>query len=71
MTQHARDEARFDMVTYHKALIANRVEVAIGIEKKYGLFGHTPQVVSVGLQAASEGRDVADAIEDHLDESSE
>jgi hypothetical protein len=65
----SRDQARFDLVTYHKSLIAGRTDDADAIEKKYDLHGYPPRVVSVGLQAASEGRDPFEAIDDHLDAS--
>jgi hypothetical protein len=67
MTAPTRDEARADFVTYGKALVANRVEQAVYIERKYDLYGYPPQVVSIGLQAAAEGRDHMEAVDEYLE----
>lgn len=57
------DEARDDLIAYHRALITNRTEIAVRIEQKYDFFGLSPQLVSLGLQAVTEGRDPWAAIE--------
>lgn len=62
------DEARADTVRYMKALIANRTNEALQIERKYGLAGYPPEVVSVGLQAATEGRDHLAAVDEYLED---
>lgn len=63
-----RDEAREDTARYHKALIANRCDEALLIERKYQLVGHPPLLVAIGLHAASEGRDVLEAIDQYLED---
>lgn len=67
MTAPTRDEAREDAAAYAKALIANRTAQAIAIEQKYDVFGYPPQIVSIALQAASEGRDHLAAIDEYLE----
>jgi hypothetical protein len=67
MTTPTRDEAREDMTAYVKALIANRTECAVHIERKYGLYGHTPQVVSIALSAAAKGDDYMQAVDEYLE----
>lgn len=62
-----RDEARADLIQYHRALITNRTSYALQIEQKYLLDGYPPQIVSIGLQAASEGRDHLAAIDEYLE----
>jgi hypothetical protein len=67
MSAHAIDDARADLVHYAKALVANRIEEAIAIEKKYDLHGLPPELVSVGLHAAAEGRDALAAVDEHME----
>lgn len=62
-----RDEAKDDMVQYHRALIHGLTSKAIAIEHKHGFFGLPPMLVSIGLQALSEGRDPWAAIEQPLE----
>lgn len=64
-----RDEAKQDMVDYHRALIHGLTSRAIAIEHKHGFFGLPPMHVSIGLQALSEGRDPWEAIEQPLEKS--
>jgi hypothetical protein len=63
-----RDEAREDTARYHKALIAHRTDEALRIERKYQLDGHPPLLVAIGLHAASEGRNVFEAIDEYLED---
>jgi hypothetical protein len=63
----AQDQARSDLIDYHRALITNRWERALQIEVTYGLDGLPPQMVSIGLQAATQGLDPLEAVEDHLE----
>jgi hypothetical protein len=65
----ARDEAREALHRYHKALVANRTDEAARIEQRYGLFGLPPMLVSLGLEAASQGLDPWDAIESPMEKS--
>lgn len=67
MSCPAPDQVRFDLVTYHKSLIAGRPQQAALIEQKYGLTGHPPKAVSLALEAASRGYDPLDAADDHLE----
>lgn len=69
MTTPARDQARFDLVAYHRALITNRLQAAVAIEKKYELYGLPPELVSIGLEAVSRGLDPFDAIEKPMERS--
>lgn len=51
-------EIAADAVAYTRHLIANRIDACIAIEKKYGLFGLSPQQVSeqlVEMSKPSEG----------------
>ena len=62
-----RDQARADMVAYAKALAAGRHQQALQIEQRYELDGYPPEIVSVGLRAAVDGRDHQAAVEDYLE----
>ena len=61
----SRSEIRHDLVEYHRALITNRLHIAAAIEKKYLLHGRPPQLVSIGLEAAADGRDYLALVEEH------
>lgn len=65
----SQDQARADLVAYHKAVIAGRTAQALAIEQRYDLAGYPPRVVSIGLAAAAEGRDHHAAIDEHLEPS--
>jgi hypothetical protein len=49
-------------------LSGNHVQ-ALAIERRHGLDGYPPDLVSVGLKAAAEGRDALEAVEAHIEES--
>lgn len=51
---------------YHAAMIAGNTDACIRIEQQFGLFGYPPEMVSVGLKAVDEGRDVDAAIEAYV-----
>lgn len=69
MTTPERDQARFDLVAYHRCLITNRTAQALAIERRYGLEGLPPQLVSIGLEAVSNGLCPWDAIEQPMEKS--
>jgi len=52
---------------YAAAMIAGRDAECIAIEKRYDLFGYPPDLVSIGLNAVTEGRDALEAVEAYLD----
>ncbi|MNL77577.1 hypothetical protein D3C87_2037940 [compost metagenome] len=47
-------------------MIDGNYAVMSRIEQEHGLYGYPPEIVSVGLHAAAEGRDVAAAVDAHL-----
>ena len=59
-------EAHRDREAYAKAMIDGNHVRAFRIEQKYGFDGYTPELVSIGLSAISEGKDGDEAIEKHL-----
>ena len=56
-----------DRAAYAKAMIAGRNDECYRIECEHGLDGYPPEIVSIGLKAASEGRDAHEAIEAYFD----
>lgn len=61
------DEAKDDLVQYHRALINGLTSKAIAIEHKHGFFGLPPMQVSIGLEALSRGADPWEAIEQPME----
>lgn len=55
-----------DKSAYFKAMIAGNCDACLRIERKYGLEGYSPEVVSVGLDAAVRGKDPEEAIDAYL-----
>lgn len=55
-----------DRAAYANAMRRDDLNACVSIEKRWGLFGYDPQTVSVGLAAASAGRDVDIAVAAHL-----
>lgn len=51
-----------DFVAYGAAMKRDDLTACIDIERRWGLFCYPPDVVSVGLKAAAEGRDISVAI---------
>lgn len=51
---------------YMRAMIAGADRTCSAIERVHGLYGYPPEIVSVGLKAFDEGRDVEAAIEAYL-----
>lgn len=64
--QRKRDEAREALIAYHKAVETGRSADALAIEQKWNLTGRSPRLVSIGLQAAADGYEPAEAIERFL-----
>lgn len=64
-----RDQARFDLLRYHKGLITNRSRVAARIARRYKLTGLSPLEISEGIEAVSHGLDPFDAIEKPMERS--
>lgn len=63
MTTPERDAARFDLITFHRALITNRTKEANDIVDRWHLQGLTPLEVSTALmEAATLGVAPADSI---------
>lgn len=55
-----------DAKKYHEAMVRGDTDTCIRIEQKHGLFGYPPEMVSVSLKAADEGKDVNQAIEEYI-----
>lgn len=60
-----------ELAQYSRAMIAGQTHVCIAIEKRHGLFGWPPDIVSIALKAIDEGGDPDQAIDDYLNESGE
>jgi len=61
------EQARADRDLYSRAMIRNVTHICTQIEQRYGLYGYPPELVSVGLNAACEGKDVDQAVADYID----
>ena len=55
-----------DKHAYFKAMMSGNCEACLRIERKYGLDGYSPEVVSIGLDAAVRGNDPEEAIDAYL-----
>ena len=53
------EEAKADKTAYFKAMMANHTGTCLCIERKYGLEGYPPEVVTAGLNAACQGENAA------------
>ena len=60
-------QARIDREAYVKAMISGMPGVCYQIEQKYALDGYPPELVCIGLSAASEGKDPEQAVADYID----
>lgn len=69
MTTPERDEARAALIDYHRALITHQPLRAYAIEREYGFEGLPPQLVSIGLEAVSNGLCPWDAMEQPMEKS--
>ena len=59
-------QAKIDRDAYTLALMRDNWQTGIKIEHKYGLYGYSPELVSVGLNAAVEGKDPEMVIETYI-----
>lgn len=57
------EQAKKDYAAYVRHMIQGNDDACLHIERQYGLDGYPPQVVSVGLDAAINGKDVDAAID--------
>lgn len=57
-----------DREAYVKAMISGDINACIRIEKKYDLFGYTPELVCIGLSAVAEGKNATREIGRYIDE---
>lgn len=57
-----------DTDLYTAAMISGHADTCIAIEKRNGLYGHPPQLVSIGLRAIEEGRDPHEAIDAFIED---
>jgi len=57
-----------DTDLYMEAMISGHADTCIAIEKRNGLYGHPPQLVSIGLRAIEEGRDPHEAIDAFIED---
>ncbi len=55
-----------ELQRYVAAMRYGWTHVCEKIEQKFGLYGYPPEVVSVGLKAFDEGRDVYAAVDDYV-----
>lgn len=60
-------QARADFHNYGRYLATNNLHGCVSIERRHGMFGYPPELVSVGLSALAEGRDADEAIHEHLE----
>ena len=51
---------------YHRAMIAGQIDICIRIEQDHDLFGYPPEIVSTGLIAFDQGKNVQDAVAEYL-----
>jgi len=57
-----------DAEVYFKAMLTGSHETCARIEQKHDLYGYPPELVSVGLNAAAEGKDAHEAIDAYMRE---
>lgn len=61
-----KSEVQRDIDRYCKSMMREGGwRECLTIEKKYGLDGYPPEIVSVGLRAALNGEDVFDAVDNY------
>tara|TARA_Y100000310_G_scaffold307319_1_gene349306 strand:+ start:790 stop:1122 length:333 start_codon:yes stop_codon:yes gene_type:complete len=56
-----------DSEQYAKAMMNGNCDLAFAIEKRHGLDGYPPEVVTIGLAAIAKGEDPGRAIAERLD----
>ena len=67
MSKKHNHEAVVDRDAYSKAMIRNDLNTCVAIEQRYGLYGYPLELVSVGLNAACEGKDPQQAVDDYIE----
>jgi hypothetical protein len=60
------EQARIDQAVYAAGMRRGDHRACLAVERRYDLDGWPPELVSVGLQAAAEGRPIHEAIEAYL-----
>lgn len=55
-------QAKKDRDAYYMVMLHDDFETGVAIEHKYGLYGYPPEMVSAGLTAAAQGKDIEDAL---------
>jgi hypothetical protein len=61
------ERAKLDRQRYNTALLyGDNLRLVTAIEEEYGLLGYPPELVSVGLNAACEGKDPERAVETYI-----
>ncbi|MGN6223668.1 hypothetical protein [Pseudoxanthomonas sp.] len=55
-----------ELDAYVRAMVSGTLHECVRIERKHGLYGLSPEAVSVGLKAFDEGRNVDDAVDRYL-----
>jgi hypothetical protein len=59
--------AKLDRQLYNTALLyGDNLRLVTDIEEEYGSLGYSPELVSVGLNAACEGKDPEKAVETYI-----
>jgi hypothetical protein len=55
-----------ELAEYAKAMRSGDINAALRIENKHNLIGYPPEIVTVGLRAFDEGKDVNDAVDQYI-----
>lgn len=58
------EQARSELALYARAVRTGNINKAIGIEKNWGLFGYTPEIVSSVLSCVATGLPLDAAIDE-------
>lgn len=70
-TTQDQEQARNDLHTYTRAMMAGNIAMAIAIEKRHGLYGYPPDIVCSALANVIDGKDADEALDDILKGKSE
>lgn len=60
------DGKQTESARYFKAMIAGQTNICSRIEQDNDLYGYPPEIVSVGLKAFDNGKNVQDAVAEYL-----
>lgn len=63
MSAHTPEAATSDLSRYGRALRTNNITAAVAIERAWGLYGYTPQIVCTVLGCVATGLPLDAAIE--------